>query len=102
MTKSNLIQGSLFDGSGGTPLGALLCGITLLWASEIEPFPIRVTTKRLPFVIHYGDVSKLNGAELPPVGIVTFGNPCQDMSIAGKRSGPYGERSVFFSKQSKL
>ena len=45
---SNLTLGSLFDGRGGFPLGALLNGITPLWASEIEPFPIRVTTKRLP------------------------------------------------------
>ena len=42
-----LTLGSLFDGSGGFPLGGLLCGIEPLWASEIEPFPIRVTTKRI-------------------------------------------------------
>ena len=70
--------------------------MTLLWASEIEPFPIRVTTKRLPFVKHYGDVSTLNGAELPPVDIITFGSPCQDMSIAGKRAGLDGSRSNLF------
>ncbi len=93
---SNLTLGSLFDGSGGFPLGGLLCGITPFWASEIEPFPIRVTTKRLPFVKHYGDVSVLNGAKLPPVDIITFGSPCQDMSIAGKRSGLGGERSGLF------
>ncbi len=93
---SNLTLGSLFDGSGGFPLGGLLCGITPFWASEIEPFPIRVTTKRLPFIKHYGDVSKLNGAELPPVDIITFGSHCQDMSIAGKRSGLGGERSGLF------
>ncbi len=96
MKKSNLTLGSLFSGSGGFPLGGLLCGITPFWASEIEPFPICVTTKRLPFVKHYGDVSKLNGAELPPVDIITFGSPCQDMSIAGKRSGLDGERSGLF------
>ena len=38
-----LTLGSLFDGSGGFPLGGLLCGITPVWASEIEPFPIEVT-----------------------------------------------------------
>ena len=42
--------GSLFDGSAGFPLGGMLCGITPVWASEIEPFPIRVTTKRIPFM----------------------------------------------------
>ena len=96
MKQNNLTLGSLFDGSGGFPLGGLLCGITPVWASEIEPFPIRVTTKRLPSMKHYGDISALNGAELPPVDIISFGSPCQDMSIAGKRSGLDGERSGLF------
>lgn len=94
--KNNLTLGSLFDGSGGFPLGGMLAGITPLWASEIEPFAVRVTTKRLPQMKHYGDVSALNGADLPPVDIITFGSPCQDMSIAGKRSGLDGSRSSLF------
>lgn len=85
--NDNLTLGSLFDGSGGFPLGGLLCGITPVWSSEIEPFAVRVTTKRLPKVKHYGDVSTLSGEKLPPVDIITFGSPCQDMSIAGKRAG---------------
>ncbi len=91
-----LTLGSLFDGSGGFPLGGLISGITPVWASEIEPFPIRVTTKRLPFMKHYGDVSQLNGADLEPVDIITFGSPCQDMSVAGKRAGLDGSRSNLF------
>ena len=94
--KNELTLGSMFDGSGGFPLGGMLAGITPLWASEIEPFAVRVTTKRLPQMNHYGDVSSLNGAELPPVDIITFGSPCQDMSIAGKRSGLDGSRSSLF------
>lgn len=96
MNSKALTLGSLFDGSGGFPLGGLLSGITPVWASEIEPFPIRVTTKRLPQMKHYGDVSKLNGTELPPVDIITFGSPCQDMSVAGKRAGLSGARSNLF------
>ncbi len=96
MENKNLTLGSLFDGSGGFPLGGLISGITPLWASEIEPFPIRVTTKRLPQMKHYGDVSAQNGADPPPVDIITFGSPCQDMSVAGKRSGLDGERSSLF------
>lgn len=96
MENNNLTLGSLFDGSGGFPLGGLISGITPLWASEIEPFPIRVTTKRLPQVKHYGDISKMNGADLKPVDIITFGSPCQDMSIAGKRDGLSGSRSSLF------
>ncbi len=94
--KNNLTLGSLFDGSGGFPLGGLICGIVPLWASEIEPFPIRVTTKRLPHIKHYGDISTMSGAEVEPVDIITFGSPCQDMSVAGKRSGLGGSRSSLF------
>ena len=88
--------GSLFDGSGGFPLGGLLAGITPVWASEIEPFPIRVTTKRLPGMRHLGDVSSINGADIEPVDIITFGSPCTDMSIAGKRAGLEGAQSSLF------
>ena len=88
--------GSLFDGSGGFPLGGMLAGITPVWASEIEPFPIRVTTKRLPFMKHYGNVSEMDGGKVEPVDIITFGSPCQDMSVAGKRAGLEGSRSNLF------
>lgn len=94
--NSKLTLGSLFDGSGGFPLGGLISGITPLWSSEIEPFCIRVTSKRLPQVKHYGNVSEINGGEIEPVDIITFGSPCQDMSVAGKRSGLGGERSSLF------
>jgi DNA (cytosine-5)-methyltransferase 1 len=92
----SLTLGSLFDGSGGFPLGGLLGGITPLWASEIEPFPIRVTTKRLPQVAHYGDINQINGATVPPVDIITGGFCCQDLSVAGKRAGLHGARSGLF------
>lgn len=94
--KKRLTLGSLFDGSGGFPLGGLLAGIQPVWASEIEPFPIRVTTKRMPFVKHYGDITKMDGGKIEPVDIITFGSPCQDMSVAGKREGLSGSRSNLF------
>ena len=93
---SNLTMGSLFDGSGGFPFGAMLEGITPVWASEIEPFAIRVTTKRLPSVKHLGDINKINGANIEPVDIITFGSPCTNMSVAGKREGLHGKESVLF------
>ena len=96
MTNKPLTLGSLFDGSGGFPLGGLLAGITPVWASEIEPFPIRVTTKRLPFMKHYGNISAMDGGRIEPVDIITFGSPCQDMSIAGRRDGLDGSRSSLF------
>lgn len=79
--------GSLFDGSGGFPLAATICGITPTWASEIEPYPIAVTRARFPNMAHLGDISKINGAEVEPVDVITFGSPCQDLSVAGKRAG---------------
>lgn len=78
-TEKPLTLGSLFDGSGGFPSGGLLAGITPVWASEIEPFPIRVTTKRLPFMKHYGNISSMDGGRIEPVDIITFGSPCQDI-----------------------
>ena len=93
---NKLTLGSLFDGSGGFPLGGLISGITPVWSSEIEPFPVMVTSKRLPFMKHYGDVSTLKGGELEPVDVITFGSPCQDMSVAGKREGLDGSRSSLF------
>ena len=63
-------MGSLFDGIGGFPLAAIHNGVVPLWASEIEPFPIRVTRERLPGMLHYGDITKLRGDELPPVDII--------------------------------
>ena len=93
---NNLTLGSLFDGSGGFPLGGLISGITPVWASEIEPFPIRVTTKRLPFMKHYGDISQMDGGKIEPVDIICFGSPCTDMSVAGRRAGLEGQQSVLF------
>ena len=93
---NNLTLGSLFDGSGGFPLGGLISGITPVWASEIEPFPIRVTTRRMPFLKHYGDISQMDGGKIEPVDIITFGSPCTDMSIAGKRAGLDGSQSILF------
>jgi len=94
--EKKLTLGSLFDGSGGFPLAGLLAGIRPVWASEIEPFPIRVTTKRLPFVKHLGDINGIHGDEIEPVDIITFGSPCTDMSVAGKRAGLGGKQSSLF------
>lgn len=102
MCAEPLTLGSLFSGSGGFELAGILSGIRPLWASEIEPFAIRVTTKRLPEVKHYGDVSRLSGYDLPPVDIITFGSPCQDMSVAGKRAGLDGEKSGLFHEAVRI
>ena len=94
--------GSLFDGAGGFPFAAQICGIEPVWASEIEPFPVAVTTKRFPDMKHLGDVTKVNGADIEPVDIITFGSPCQDLSVAGKRAGLEGERSGLFMEAIRI
>ena len=95
-TAKPLTLGSLFDGIGGFPLAGICAGIRPVWASEIEPFPIRVTEKRLPEMKHCGDIHGLQGAKLEPVDMITFGSPCQDVSIAGRREGLSGGRSGLF------
>ncbi|MDO5300280.1 MAG: DNA cytosine methyltransferase, partial [Clostridia bacterium] len=94
--QKQLTLGSLFDGIGGFPLAGIYAGMKPIWASEIEPFPIRVVEKRLPEVKHYGDVSKLHGGDLEPVDVVTFGSPCTAISVAGLRRGLHGKQSVLF------
>ena len=102
MSKRRITIGSLFSGSGGFELAGAMFGAVPVWASEIEPFPIAVTRKRFPEMIHMGDIGKLDGAELPPVDIITGGSPCQDMSVAGKREGLDGARSGLFREQIRI
>jgi DNA (cytosine-5)-methyltransferase 1 len=97
-----MTMGSLFDGIGGFPLAAVRNGIKPVWASEIEAFPIEVTKIRFPDMLHVGDITKLNGAKLPPVGIICGGSPCQDLSVAGQRRGLAGERSGLFMEQTRI
>ena len=99
---TQLTMGSLFDGIGGFPLAAECCGITPVWASEIEAFPIEVTKTHFPNMLHVGDITKLDGAGLPPVDIICGGSPCQDLSVAGARVGLAGERSGLFMEQIRI
>lgn len=94
--------GSLFDGSGGFPLGACLTGIRPVWASEVEPYPLRVTSARFPNMEHLGDVKRINGKDIRPVDVVTFGSPCQDLSLAGSRKGITGSRSGLFFEAMRI
>ena len=97
MKTDQLTLGSLFDGIGGFPYAASFYGIRPLWASEIVPECVSVTKKHFPDMEHFGDITKLHGGKLPPVDIITFGSPCQDLSVAsGKRLGLAGERSGLF------
>lgn len=94
--------GSLFDGAGTCPFAGILTGFVPVWASEIEPFPIAVTSKRFPRMKHLGDIIKLNGATIEPADFITFGSPCQDLSVAGKRAGMGGARSGLFMEAIRI
>ena len=94
--RKPLTLGSLFDGSGGFPLAGILAGVEPVWASEIEPFAIRVTTKRLPKMRHYGDASTIKRR-----GSGTGGYHHVWLALPGsldcrKRSGLDGSRSGLF------
>lgn len=83
--NKELTLGSLFDGSGGFPLAGQLNGIKPVLASEIEPYPLKVTAARFPDMIQLGDIMKIDGTAIPPVDIICGGSPCQDLSQAGNR-----------------
>lgn len=93
---------SLFDGIGGFPYAASFYNITSLWASEIVPACLSVTRKHFPDMTHAGDITQLHGGKLPPVDIVTFGSPCQGLSLAGQRRGLADERSGLFMEAIRI
>lgn len=97
-----LTLGSLFDGISAFPRVASLHGIKTLWLSEIEPFPIRVSSKHFGGEKQLGDVTKINGADIDQVDIISFGSPCQDLSVAGKQKGLAGERSGLFMEAVRI
>lgn len=94
--------GSLFDGAGTFPFAGSIFGIVPKWASEIEEFPIEVTKNRLPKMKHLGDITKISGSEIEPVDVITFGSPCQDLSVAGKQVGLSGDRSGLFMEAIRI
>jgi len=94
--SETLTHGSLFAGIGGFELAAKEAGIKTLWNCEIETYPRLVLSARFPDVTQYGDIRKLNGGDIAPVDIITFGSPCQSFSCAGARKGLNGESALFY------
>jgi DNA (cytosine-5)-methyltransferase 1 len=83
--------GSLFSGIGGFDLGFEQAGLSCEWQVEIDNDCQKVLAKRFPDVSRYTDVKDVG--KLPTVDVICGGFPCQDLSVAGKRSGLAGERS---------
>ena len=80
-----------------------MCGIEPVWASEIEPYPIKATTARFPNMKHLGSILDIDGAKVEPVDIICGGSPCQDLSVAGKQKGLHeGERSHLFFEMTRI
>jgi DNA (cytosine-5)-methyltransferase 1 len=95
--------GSLFAGVGGFDIGfdnaGWECGFQVEWDKHCQ----QVLTHHWPEVPKWWDVSEVNGAELPPVDLITFGSPCQDLSLAGKRAGLMeGSRSNLFFEATRI
>ena len=104
MKKAKLLD--LFSGAGGFSLGFEAAGFETVAFSEIEPFPCRVLAHRWPEVPNLGDVCQIDGEEIRerfgPIDVVSFGSPCQDWSVAGKRLGLEGERSSLFHEAIRI
>jgi site-specific DNA-cytosine methylase len=79
--------GSLFAGIGGFDLGFERAGFKTAWAVEIDQKAQSVLRLRFPDAKLHDDVREVGARNLSPVDVVTFGSPCQDLSIAGKRAG---------------
>ena len=94
MTKPTF--GSLFAGVGGFDLGFESAGYECRFQVEWDKNCQQTLAYHWPEVPRWGDVSDVNGADLPPVDVVTYGFPCQDLSVAGLRAGLDGDRSNLF------
>ncbi|KKK66853.1 hypothetical protein LCGC14_2959910, partial [marine sediment metagenome] len=96
MSQYKVKHGSLFTGIGGFDLGFEQADIKPVWQVEIGKHANKVLEKRFPDVHRELDVCKVGKRNLEPVDVITFGSPCQDLSIAGKRKGMEGKRSGLF------
>lgn len=95
----------LFAGIAGASIAMLKAGIEVVAHAEIEPFCCRVLECRLPGIPNLGDVSRITAEQvraLGPIDVVSFGSPCQDWSVAGKRLGLKGHRSSLFHEAVRI
>ncbi len=95
--------GSLFSGIGGIDLGLERAGMECRWQVEWADYPSRVLAKHWPNVKRYGNITKVDGAELDPVDLVAGGFPCEDISLASASSvGIIGARSGLWSEFARI
>lgn len=99
---AEMTLGSLFDGIAGSPLAARRQGIKTVWVSEIEPDCIDIAKRHFPEALQLGDITQIDGAKIPVVDIISFGSPCQDLSVAGRQAGLDGSRSGLFMEAVRI
>ena len=94
----------LFSGIGGFSLGLKQAGIPIKnsYFSEIDKYAIQVYQNNFKESKYVGSVTDIQGNELPKIDLITFGSPCQDFSLAGKRKGMQGNRSSLISEAIRL
>jgi DNA (cytosine-5)-methyltransferase 1 len=97
-----LTFGSLFTGAGGIDLGIEKAGWQCKFQVEWDEHCSQTLAYHWPTVPRWRDVSGVMGSRLPAADLVTFGSPCQDLSIAGKRAGMAGGRSSLFYEASRV
>jgi DNA (cytosine-5)-methyltransferase 1 len=94
MAKKKITQLDLFSGIGGFHLGFEKAGFKVKsYFSEIDKHAIAVYKHQFKNAEYVGSVINIDGNKLPRIDLITFGSPCQDFSLAGKRKGMGGERS---------
>ena len=94
--------GSLFAGVGGFDMGFDRAGYDCRFQVEWDKNCQNILNRHWPDVPKWWDVSEVNGAELPPVDVLIFGSPCQDLSVAGRRAGLDGARSGLFYEAMRI
>ena len=101
MKQINLLD--LFSGIGGFHLGLERAGFKInSYNSEIDKYAIQVYKHNFKDSKYVGSVTDIRGSELPRINGITFGSPCQDFSLAGKRRGMSGERSSLILEAIRL
>ncbi len=94
--------GSLFSGVGGFDLGFDQAEYDCVFQVEWDKNCQQILAKHWPEVPKWLDVQDVNGAEIPPCDVLTFGSPCQDLSVAGKRAGLDGTKSSMFYEATRI
>ena len=103
MEKIKINHLDLFSGIGGFHLGFERAGFEVnSYFSEIDKYAIQVYKHKFKNSNYVGSVTDVRGGDLPKIDIITFGSPCQDFSLAGKRKGLRGERSSLIGEAIRL